>query len=82
MKCYHGCIMITVALQDDPLNINCFPTDIHKVDEVTFVLEKAGCGLVQNTLFCHFLEISIYKITIFLQFVVMWIIQTCSLYLG
>ena len=71
--------MIAVALQGDPLNINCFPTDIYKADEVTFVLEKEGYGLVQNILFCHFLEINIYKITMLLQFVVMWIIQTCCL---
>lgn len=70
--------MITVALQGDPFNIKCFPTDIHKAGEVTLVLENAGCSLVQNILFCRFLEISIYKITILFQFVVIWIIQPCS----
>jgi len=35
MKCYQGYRTIAVALQGDPFNINCFPTDIHKADEVT-----------------------------------------------
>jgi hypothetical protein len=34
-------------------------------DEVTLVLEKAHYNLVQNILFCRFLENNIYKITIF-----------------
>jgi len=35
MKCYQEYRTIAFALQGDPFNIICFPTDIHKADEVT-----------------------------------------------
>jgi hypothetical protein len=79
MKCCHGYRRIAGALQGVPFKINYFPADIQKAGKVTLLGANACYSLVQNILFCRILEINIYKITISHQFVVIFIMKSCSL---